>query len=118
VVYFFHAFHDNIFYVWNSTTSSSRGILNIDKEGILLCHTFSVQLSKYNRVMKYCRTTDSQLKITISTNCCIYTEYLLMMGYTYARNMYRLIDEINWGKIVHQVGYHYTDVSRCTVNKT
>jgi len=44
-VYFFHAFHDKIFYVWNSTTSSSRGIFNIDKEGVLLCHTFSVQLS-------------------------------------------------------------------------
>ena len=26
---------------------------------------------------------------------CIYTIYLLMMGYRYARNMYRLIDEIN-----------------------
>jgi len=26
---------------------------------------------------------------------CIYTIYLLMMGYRYARNLYRLIDEIN-----------------------
>jgi len=23
--------------------------------------------------------------------------HLLMMGYKYVRNMYRLIDEINWG---------------------
>ena len=33
------------------------------------------------------RPTDSQLKITTRTNCCIYTVYLLMMGYKYARNM-------------------------------
>jgi hypothetical protein len=32
---------------------------------------------------------------TTSTNCCIYTVYLLMMGYKYARNMYRLIDCMN-----------------------
>ena len=31
--------------------------------------------------------TDSQLKSTIRTNFCIYTVYLLMMGYKYARNM-------------------------------
>jgi len=33
------------------------------------------------------RATDSQLKSTTRTNCCIYTVYLLMMGYKYARNM-------------------------------
>jgi len=33
------------------------------------------------------RPTDSQLKSTTSTNCCIYTEYLLVMGYKYVRNM-------------------------------
>ena len=38
--------------------------------------------------------TDSQLKCTTSTSC-LYTVYLLMMGYKYARNMQRLIDEIN-----------------------
>jgi len=48
----------------------------------------------------------------------IYTVYLQMMGYKYARNMYRLIDEINWGQIVHRVGFHYRDIARCTVNKT
>jgi hypothetical protein len=32
---------------------------------------------------------------TTFTNCCIYTVYLLVMGYRYARNMYRLIDEIS-----------------------
>jgi len=36
--------------------------------------------------------TDSQLKNTTRTNCCIYTVYLLMMGYNYAQNMYRLND--------------------------
>ena len=41
------------------------------------------------------RPTDSQLKSTTRTNCCVYTVYLLMMGYKYARNMYRLTDEIN-----------------------
>jgi hypothetical protein len=49
---------------------------------------------------------------TTHTNCCIYTEYLLMMGYRYARNIQRLIDEINWGKIVHQVGFHYKRVMK------
>jgi len=40
--------------------------------------------------------TDCQLKSTARTSC-IYTVYLLMMGYKYTRNMYRLIDEINQG---------------------
>jgi hypothetical protein len=31
--------------------------------------------------------SDCQLKSTTRTNCCIYTVYLLMMGYKYARNM-------------------------------
>jgi len=30
---------------------------------------------------------NSQLKSIIHTNCCIYTVYLLMMGYKYAQNM-------------------------------
>jgi len=32
-------------------------------------------------------TTDSHLKRTISTNCCVHTVYLLTMGYRCARNM-------------------------------
>jgi len=32
-------------------------------------------------------STDSQLKSTIRTNCCIYTVCLPIMGYKYARNM-------------------------------
>jgi hypothetical protein len=31
--------------------------------------------------------TVSQLRSTTCTICCIYTVYLLMMGYKYARNM-------------------------------
>jgi len=31
--------------------------------------------------------TESQLKSTTRTNCCIYIVHLLMMGYKYARNM-------------------------------
>jgi hypothetical protein len=31
--------------------------------------------------------TDSQLKSTTRTSCCIYTAHLLMMGYKYARNI-------------------------------
>jgi len=31
--------------------------------------------------------TDSQLKSTTCTSCCIYIVYLLMMGYKYVRNM-------------------------------
>jgi hypothetical protein len=38
---------------------------------------------------------DSQLKSTTHTGCCTYALYLLMMGYRYALNMYRLIDKIN-----------------------
>ena len=64
------------------------------------------------------RTVDSQIKSTTRTNFFIYTVYLLMMGYKYARNMYRLTDEINWGQIVHQVGVYHTDESRRTINKT
>jgi hypothetical protein len=41
--------------------------------------------------------TDCQLKSTTRTSCCIYTVYLLMIGYKYAQNMQRLIDKINWG---------------------
>ena len=37
--------------------------------------------------------------------CSIYIVYLLMMWYKYVRNMQRLIDEINWGQIVHRVGF-------------
>ena len=37
--------------------------------------------------------------------CSIYIVYLLMMLYKYVRNMQRLIDEINWGQIVHRVGF-------------
>ena len=35
------------------------------------------------------------LYIYTRTNCCIHTVYLLMLGYKYARNMWRLTDEIN-----------------------
>ena len=41
------------------------------------------------------RPTDSQLKNTTRTICCIYTVYLLVMGYKYTRNMWSLIDGIN-----------------------
>ena len=34
-----------------------------------------------------CWPTDIQLKSTTRTNCCIYTVFLLMIGYKYARNM-------------------------------
>jgi hypothetical protein len=37
--------------------------------------------------------------------------YLLMMGYRYARNMSRMIDEINCGQIVCQGGFYYMDVT-------
>ena len=40
-------------------------------------------------------TCKSQLKSTTRTNCCIYTVYLMMMGYKYAQNMQKLIDGIN-----------------------
>jgi len=41
----------------------------------------------YFSVLSVSRPTDSQLKSTTRTNCCIYTVHLLMMGYKYARNM-------------------------------
>jgi hypothetical protein len=61
---------------------SSGGTLYIFNNWYVLC--FSV----------YCLLA-SQLKSTTHTNCWIYTVYLLMMGYRYAQNMQRLIDEIN-----------------------
>jgi hypothetical protein len=36
-----------------------------------------------------------------------------MIGYKYARNMQRLIGVINWGKIVHQVRFYYTEEIKC-----
>jgi len=39
---------------------------------------------------------------TAGTNCCIHKVYFLMMGYRYARNMWRFFDEIYWGQIVYQ----------------
>ena len=39
------------------------------------------------------------------------------MGYKYARNMYRLTDNINWGYMVYQVSFYYADVSRFKANK-
>jgi hypothetical protein len=43
----------------------------------------------------YCIYNTYQLLYTVCTKCCIYTVYLLMMGYKYARNIYRLIYKIN-----------------------
>ena len=45
------------------------------------------------------RPTDSHLKRTISTNCCIHMVYLLMMGYRYARNMQRCLTKCTEDKL-------------------
>jgi len=34
---------------------------------------------------------------TTNGTCCMFTVYLLMMGYKYARNMWKVTEEINWG---------------------
>ena len=57
---------------------SSGGIVYIYSNGYVLC--FSVDCLPAG-------PADSQLKSTTRTSCCIYTLYLLMMGYKYVRNM-------------------------------
>jgi len=70
---------------------SSGGILYLYSNWYVLC--CSVDCLHAGSIST--RPTDSQLNSTTRINCCIYTVYLLMMGYKYDRNMYRLIDEIN-----------------------
>jgi hypothetical protein len=43
-----------------------------------------------------CPGWDSQVKRTINTDFCIYTVYLLMMGYKYARNKLRINGASSW----------------------
>ena len=52
---------------------------------ITICTCWAVQLTVCSSILT--RPTDSQLKITTRTSCCIYTVYLLMMGNKYARNV-------------------------------
>jgi len=66
---------------------SSGGILYIYNNWYVLCFSVDCLLAEW--------PTDSQLKSTTHTNCCIYTVYLLMRGYRYARNMQTLTDKIN-----------------------
>ena len=66
---------------------SSGGILYLYNNWYVLCFLVDSVLAGW--------PTHCQLKSTTRTNCCIYTVYLLMMGYKFARNMCRLIAEIN-----------------------
>jgi len=51
------------------------------------CIYTTIGMSRAFQLMSVGRPTASQLKRTTRTNCCIYTIYLLMIGYTYTRNM-------------------------------
>jgi hypothetical protein len=48
-----------------------------------------------DRLLAGVRPADSQLKSTTRASCCIYTVYLLMMGYKYAPKHVEAADEIN-----------------------
>jgi hypothetical protein len=76
---------------------SSRDIWYIYNNWYVLCHSVDCLLAglRWNSILT--QPTNCQLKSTTRTNCCTHTVYCLMMGYKYARNMYRLIDEINQG---------------------
>jgi hypothetical protein len=50
---------------------------------VVVVHEYEVQCSTEPAG----RPTVSQLNSTTRINCCIYTIYVLMMGYKYARNM-------------------------------
>jgi hypothetical protein len=63
------------------------------------------------------RTTDSQLKRIISTNCCIHTVVPPDDGPRYARNMQRLT-KYTKNKLCIKLVFLYTVISRCTANKT
>ena len=66
-------------YFGHICSPSSAGVLYIYNNWYVLCFSVDCLLAG--------RPTDNQLKSTTRTNCCIYTVYLLMMGYKYGRNM-------------------------------
>jgi hypothetical protein len=63
------------------------------------------------------RTTDSNLKRTISTNCCIQTVEPPDDGHRYARNMSRLT-KYTKTKLCIKLVLFYTIILRCTIHKT
>ena len=78
-------------YFGHICSPSSGGIVYIYNNGYVLRCSVDCLLAG----LRWDRPTDSQLNSTTRANCCIYTVYLLMIGYKYARNMQKLIDEIN-----------------------
>jgi hypothetical protein len=77
------------------------------------CTTYSKSISSTNPT----RTTDSHLKRTLSTNCCIHTVVPPDDGHRYARNMY-ILTKYTKKKLCIKLGFLYTIMSICTVNKT
>ena len=69
-----------------STSTCFGHICSPSSGGILYIHNWYI-LCFLVECLLAGRPTDSQLKSTTHTHCCRYTEYLLMMGYKYARNM-------------------------------
>jgi hypothetical protein len=64
------------------------------------------------------RTTDRRLKRIRSTNCCIHTVVPPDDGPWYARNMERLTKyKYTENKLCIKLGFLYTIISRCTVNR-
>ena len=60
---------------------------------------------------------DNHLKRIISTNYCIHTVVPPDDGPRYAQNMSRLTKYIE-NKLCIKLVFHYTVISRCTVNRT
>jgi hypothetical protein len=66
----------------STTHTVGQQTVNWKAQHILLANRQSTEKHNTN-----CWPTDSQMKSTTRTNCCIYTVYLLTMGYKHARNM-------------------------------
>jgi len=78
---------------YNENQLDALFILSLFRQSTSTCfeHIYSSSsgsiLYIYNSWYVLCFLVDSQLNTTTRTSCCVYTVYLLMMNYKYARNM-------------------------------
>jgi hypothetical protein len=74
------------FYLYCITYSTNWNYFTFVRRHMPFCsgssHLWEMSKSSFRSVG---RPTDSQLKSTTRTNCCIFTVHLLMMGYKYAQ---------------------------------
>jgi len=71
--------------LFRQSTSTCFGYICSPSSGGILYIYIYIYIHIY--IHTYCIYTYSQLKSITRTNCCIYTVYLLMVGYRHARNM-------------------------------